>query len=82
MTSLSGIGARIAAKRAAHQAKADEWTERLDAIDAIEPALFTRGDLAVSAAEMDIADFENDLKELGSNLSPLPRSVGGSVKSE
>lgn len=72
MTSMGAIGQRIAAKKAVHDAKADEWAARLDVVDALEPRAFAAGDAAVAEREADLAQFESDMKVL-SNL-PLAGS--------
>lgn len=72
MATLGSIGDRIAAKRAAHNAKAEEWAKRLDAVDALEPRAFAVGDAAVAEREQDLRQFESDMKVL-SNL-PLAGS--------
>lgn len=72
MTSMGAIGQRIAAKKAAHDAKADEWAARLDAVDALEPRAFAIGDAAVAEREADLAQFESDMKV----LSNLPLGAG------
>lgn len=74
MTTMGAIGQRIAAKKAKHDAKAEEWAARLDAVDALEPRAFAIGDAAVAEREQDIAQFESDMKVL-SNL-PLAGSGG------
>lgn len=74
MTSMGAIGQRIAAKKAAHNAKADEWAARLDAVDALEPRAFAIGDAAVAEREDDLAQFESDMKV----LSNLPLAGSGS----
>ena len=72
MTKLSSIGDRIAAKKKAHDAKADEWGSRLDSIDAREPAAFAAGDAVLAEREQDIDQFERDMKQ----LSNLPLHAG------
>lgn len=65
MTKLSAIGDRIAAKKLAHDKKADEWAARLDEIDKREPAAFAIGDAAVAEREADLSELEGDLRKLG-----------------
>jgi hypothetical protein len=69
---LSEIGDRIAAKKRAHDAKADEWASRLDKIDAKEPEAFAYGDGVVAEREQDLAQFESDMRK----LSNLPLGLG------
>lgn len=85
MATLSAMAERIAQKKAVHQAKADEWSKRLDAIDKVEPAMFAAGDEVVAAAEEDIAGFEQEMKDIGKNIAPLsgsPAGSNGSLKKE
>lgn len=74
MTKLSAIGDRIAAKKAAHDKKAEEWASRLDDLDKREPAAFAFGDAAVAEREDDLSTLEADLR----TLSNLP--LAGSTK--
>lgn len=74
MTTMGAIGQRIAAKKAKHDAKAEEWAVRLDKLDEIEPQAFSIGDAAVAEREADMSQFESDMKVL-SNL-PLAGSTG------
>ena len=76
MTKLAAIGERIAAKKAAHDAKADQWAARLDALDKREPEAFAVGDAVIAEREADLAGMEQDLRTL-SNL-PLAGSGGSS----
>lgn len=73
---LGGIAERIAQKHAAHDAKADEWAKRLDALDAREPAAFEYGDGVIAEKEDDLADMEKTMR----TLSNLP--LGVSKKSD
>jgi hypothetical protein len=66
---LAEIADRIARKRAEHNAKADEWAKRLDAIDKAEPAAFAAGDAVMSEREADVRQFEDTIRQL-SNLAP------------
>lgn len=75
VATLGSIGDRIAAKKAKHAAKAEEWALRLDRLDEIEPQAFAMGDAAVAEREEDIAQFEKDIR----GLSNLP--LVGSDKS-
>jgi hypothetical protein len=74
LSTLGSVAERIAAKKAAHAAKADEWAARLDAIDAREPAAFEMGDAAVAERETDIGDMEANMRA----LSNLPNGSGKS----
>jgi hypothetical protein len=69
---LGEIADRIARKRSAHDAKAEEWAKRLDAIDKAEPGAFAAGDAAVAEREADMKEFEDTIRQL-SNL-PLAGS--------
>lgn len=77
VTKLSAIGERIAAKKKAHDAKAEEWAKRLDALDTLEPRAFAIGDAAVAEREGDIKQFESDMKAL-SNLPLLDSAASSS----
>lgn len=79
MGKLGDTAARIAQKKAAHDAKAEEWANRLNAMDKREPEAFAVGDAVVSEREQDLSEMEKDLRQL-SNLpfapspSPPPKS--------
>ena len=79
MTKLSAIADRIKAKKAMHDAKADEWAARLDALDKREPQAFAVGDAVIAERETDLAGMEQDLRTL-SNL-PLAGSGGSQDES-
>lgn len=73
LSKLGSIAERITAKKAAHDAKADEWALRLDAIDQREPAAFAIGDAVIDERETDLADMEREMR----TLSNLPNVVSG-----
>lgn len=75
MANLSEIGARIAQKKAAHDAKADEWARRLDEVDRREPGAFAVGEAVLAEREHDLAQMESDLR----TLSNLPLGSGGAA---
>jgi hypothetical protein len=74
MTKLAEIADRMARKRALHDAQADSFAARLDAIDRREPDAFARGEAFLKERETDLQDFEASLRQL-SNL-PLAGSQG------
>lgn len=77
MSKLGAIADRIAAKKAAHDAKADEWGARLDALDGREPEAFAIGDAVIAEREGDLAEMERTMR----SLSNLPNVVSdGSLK--
>jgi hypothetical protein len=81
MSKLSEIGARIAQKKAAHDAKAEEWAKRLDALDKREPEAFAVGDAVLKEREADLAQMESDLRTLSNlPLAGLDHSSSGSGK--
>lgn len=67
MGKLGEIADRIAEKKKCHDAKADEWAKRLDAIDKREPEAFAIGDSVIEERETDLHQMESDLRKL-SNL--------------
>jgi hypothetical protein len=73
MSKLSEVASRIKQKKAAYDAKADEWGRRLDALDRREPEAFAVGDAVVAEREMDLKSMESDLRQ----LSNLPLTEGG-----
>lgn len=73
LSKLGEIGLRIAAKKEAHDRKADELAARLDAIDKREPAAFAIGDAVIEEREMDLRDMERSMRA----LSNLPNVVSG-----
>lgn len=73
VSKLSEIGMRIAAKKEAHDRKADEWAVRLDALDKREPEAFAIGDAVIEEREHDLADMERSMR----NLSNLPNVFSG-----
>jgi hypothetical protein len=76
VSKLTAIGDRIKTKKLAHDAKADEWAARLDAIDKREPTAFAVGDAVIAEREADLTEMEGTMRTL-SNL-PLPGSDGSS----
>src|SRR5579862_7762625 len=70
MASLGSISDRIKAKKAAHQAKADEWAAELDHMDQLEPELFAAGDAAVAERAADMDELRANFEGLRSNLGP------------
>ena len=77
VSKLGAIAERIAAKKVAHDAKADEWAARLDALDRREPEAFAIGDAVIEEREGDLAEMERTMRTLGN----LPNVVsGGSSK--
>lgn len=73
MSKLGAIAERIAAKKAAHDAKADSWAARLDALDRREPDAFAIGDAVIEEREGDLRDMEATMRQLGN----LPNLVSG-----
>jgi hypothetical protein len=73
VSKLGAIAERIAAKKIAHDAKADEWARRLDAIDRREPEAFAIGDAVIDERETDLADMEREMR----TISNLPNVVSG-----
>lgn len=73
MSKLGAIAERIAAKKQAHDAKADEWAGRLDALDRKEPESFAIGDAVIEERETDLADMERNMRA----ISNLPNVVSG-----
>lgn len=73
VSKLGAIGDRIAAKKAAHDAKADEWAARLDALDGREPEAFAIGDAVIAEREADLTEMERTMR----SLSNLPNAVSG-----
>lgn len=73
VSKLGAVAERIAAKKAAHDAKADEWAKRLDALDQREPAAFAIGEAVIDEREHDLADMESSMR----GLSNLPNVVSG-----
>lgn len=70
MGNLASIGDRLVVKKREHDAQADEWSARLDAMDKDEPAAFAAGDAVVKERESDLAEFETDMRKL-SNFPPI-----------
>lgn len=75
---LSIIADRIAVKKREHNAQADEWSARLDAMDTAEPGAFAIGDAVVAEREQDLARIESDMKQL-SNLPPIANVAATNV---
>jgi len=73
MSKLAAIGDRIAAKKAAHDRKADEWAKRLDAVDAREKDAFAIGEAVIIEREADLSELEGTVR----TLSNLPLVVPG-----
>lgn len=73
VSKLGAIAERIAAKKAAHDAKADEWALRLDGLDRREPDAFAIGDAVIEEREADLSDMERSMRQLGN----LPNVVSG-----
>lgn len=73
LSKLGEIGLRIAAKKEAHDRKADEWAQRLDALDKREPGAFAIGDAVIEERESDLRDMERTMR----TLSNLPNVVSG-----
>lgn len=76
MSKLGAIADRMKAKKVAHDAKADEWAARLDAIDQREPHAFAIGDAVIAERDADLAEMEATMRTL-SNL-PNVSSTGSS----
>lgn len=77
LSKLGSIADRIAAKKKAHDDKADEWAARLDALDAREPDAFAIGHAVIEEREADLKEMEDTMR----GLSNLPNAVsGGSSK--
>lgn len=77
MNKLAEAADRIKAKKAAHDAKGDEWLKRLDALDAREPGAFAAGDAAIEEREVDLGDMESTIKTLGNGAEVSVKSTGG-----
>lgn len=73
VSKLGAIADRIAEKKKAHDAKADEWALRLDALDRREPDAFAIGDAVIAEREGDLSDMERTMRSLGN----LPNVVSG-----
>lgn len=73
LSKLGAMAERIAQKKAVHDAKADEWSQRLDALDKREPTAFAIGDAVIDERETDVADMERSMR----SLSNLPNVVSG-----
>lgn len=73
VSKLGEIGLRIAAKKEAHDRKADDWAKRLDALDKREPTAFAIGDAVIEEREIDLSDMERSMRA----LSNLPNVVSG-----
>lgn len=73
VSKLGAMAERIAAKKEAHDRKADEWAQRLDLLDRREPAAFAIGDAVLDERETDLADMERSMRA----LSNLPNVVSG-----
>lgn len=73
VSKLGAISERIAAKKLAHDKKADEWAARLDALDMREPDAFAIGDAVIAERETDLGDMESNMRK----LSNLPNVVSG-----
>lgn len=72
MGKLADISDRIARKKAAHDAKADEWARRLDELDGREAPAFAVGDEIIAERETDLSEMEADMRK----LSNLPFGAG------
>lgn len=68
MSKLGAVAERLKAKKAVHDAKADEWASRLDALDRREPEAFRAGDTVIGEREVDLAEMEATMRNL-SNLN-------------
>lgn len=75
MSKLAAVAERMAKKRAEHDAHADRFMAKLDAIDKAEPAAIARGEAFLAEREADMREFEDTLRQ----LSNLP--LGGGEKS-
>ena len=73
MSKLAAIGDRIAAKKAAHDRKADEWAKRLDAVDQREKDAFAIGEAVIIERETDLTELESTVR----TLSNLPLAASG-----
>lgn len=73
VSKLGAIADRIAAKKEAHDKKADEWAARLDALDQREPSAFEIGDSVIAERETDLSDMEATMRK----VSNLPNVVSG-----
>ena len=73
VSKLGAIAERIAAKKVAHDAKADEWAERLNALDAREPESFAIGDAGIQEREDDLSEMEREMRK----ISNLPNVLSG-----
>lgn len=74
VSKLAGISERIVQKKAAHDAKADEWAARLDALDRREPAAFAIGDAVIDEKEGDVAEMEKNMRTLSNLPNVLAKS--------
>lgn len=81
MSKMESIADRIATKKLAHDAKADEWAKRLDALDAKEPLAFAHGDSVIAEREYDLAQFDKTIRTISNlPLGDSDKSLNGSDK--
>jgi hypothetical protein len=64
VSKLAAIGERIAAKKAAHDRKTDEWAARLNEIEKKEPRAFAIGDAVIAERGADLAQLESTVPTL------------------
>lgn len=67
VSKLGAVADRIAAKKVAHDKKADEWAARLDELDKREPTAFAFGDAVMDERETDVKEMEANMRKI-SNL--------------
>jgi hypothetical protein len=65
VSKLAEAVAGIAERKAAHDAKGEEWMSRLDKIKAREPEAFLIGDAVLDERETDLKDMEDSMRQLG-----------------
>ncbi len=78
MATLSAVAERIKQKQAAHQAKADQISKRLDALDQAEPAAFASLEYSIGSMEVDLSSMESEVRAL-SNGAPLAPPAGAQL---
>ena len=67
VSKLAAVADRIKTKKESYDKKADDWGNRLDALDRREPDAFAAGEAVMSEREADLADMEATMRAL-SNL--------------
>jgi hypothetical protein len=77
MGKLSEAASRIKAKKAAHDAMADDWNARMNAIDKTEARVKPMVEQVISERVADLAGLEADMRELSNfptqDAEPSPK---------